>query len=189
MSASYSVQLLLKGLFILFLSSLVSSQDACMRLNAADLGRTDMLEASGLISNILRPAGEATNPAVRVIEINIVCEAQHMMKDRYRYTSVVVSFNCESTDIRLHPECANSAVVNTEQFDLGCSGGQWTADILSVNNEARTMDPNATLTTELDTGCRFCINPDHPSVGSIPGPVDNVTHCLGELTMIFNLWC
>ena len=99
------------------------SQDACERITVDDLGRSDMLENTGLVATILTPSGEGENAVdVRILNITIVCEAQHRMQDRYRYTSVIVSFNCLTTDARV-PECANSSVVNTEQFDLGCNGG------------------------------------------------------------------
>ena len=84
--------------------------------------------------------------------MTIVCEAQHRMQDRYRYTSVVVSFNCLTTDDRV-PECANSSVVNTEQFDFGCVGGAWSHSILGDSTAARTTNPTATLSTGLDTSC------------------------------------
>ena len=58
-------------------------------------------------------------------------------------------------------------------------GGQWTASIFATSNVARTMDPIATLTTGLDTGCRFCINPNHPTAAFFS--VDSVTHCVGKL--------
>ena len=176
-----TVQLLLEIVFLLSVSSLVYSQDACNRLTTTDLGRSDMLDPSGLISQILTPSGEVTsNPTVRVIEINIVCEAQHRIQDRYRYTSVVVSFNCFTTDARV-PECANSSVVHTEQFDFGCVSGTWSPNILTVSTAARTTNPIATLSTGLDTDCILCINPNNTEVEFLPSPVDSVTHCSGEL--------
>ena len=178
-----TVLLLLGMAYLLSMSSLVYSQDACSRLTTTNLGRSDKLDQRGLISNILTPAGESASKstvAVRVIEINIVCEAQHMMQDRYRYTSVVVSFNCFSMDVRV-PECANSSVVHTEQFDVGCVSGEWSPIILTISNTARTTNPNATLSTALDTGCILCINPSNLEAQTLPTPIDSVTHCSGEL--------
>ena len=85
----------------------------------------------GILSSILTPTGEASSYTfVRILTMTIVCEAQHRMQDRYRYTSVVVSFNCMLIDDRV-PECNDSSVVNTEQFDLGCLSGAWTTNILT----------------------------------------------------------
>ena len=176
-----TVQLLLEIVFLLSVSSLVYSQDACNRLTTTDLGRSDMLDPSGLISEILTPGGEsASKITVRVIEINIVCEAQHRTQNRYRYTSVVVSFNCFSTDARVS-ECASSSVVNTEQFDFGCVSGAWSPNILTVSTAARTANPTATLSTALDTSCILCVNPSNPEARFLPTSVDSVTHCSGEL--------
>ena len=175
-----TVQLLLEIVSLLSVSSLVYSQDACNRLTTTDLGRSDMLDPSGLISEILTPSGEvASKPTVRVIENNIVCEAQHRIQNRYRYTSVVVSFNCFSTDVRIS-KCANSSVVNTEQFDFGCLNGTWSRNILTVSTAARTANPNATLSTGLDTDCILCINPSNAEAAHLHSPVDSVTHCSGE---------
>ena len=158
----------------------IHCQDACEKITTDDLGRSDMLQNTGLVAAILTPTGEAGNlVAVRILSMNIVCEAQHEMQDRYRYTSVVVSFNCLATDDRV-PECANSSVVLTEQFDLGCTVSAWSRNILTVSTAARTANPNATLSTGLDSGCILCINPSNPEAMFFSSPVDSVTHCVGE---------
>ena len=136
-------------LYITLLSKVAYSQDACERIIVDDLGRSDMLKKTGLVATILTPSGESgTMVNVRILNMTIVCEAQHRMQDRYRYTSVVVSFNCFSTDTRV-PECADSSVVLTEQFAFGCDGGAWTSNILTVSTEARTANPTATLSSGL----------------------------------------
>ena len=159
----------------------VYSQDHCMRITVDDLGRFDMLSRDGILSSILTPTGEASPYTfVRILNMTIVCEAQHMMQDRYRYTSVVVSFNCLTTDDRV-PECANSSVVNKEQFDFGCVSGAWSPNILTVSTAARTTNPTATLSTALDTDCILCINPNNAEARFLSSPVDSVTHCVGKL--------
>ena len=171
----------LVALYITLLSEVVYSQDACERITVDELGRSDILENTGLVAGIISPTGEGTAAAVRILNMTIVCEAQHMMQDRYSYTSVVVSFNCFSTDARV-PECADSSVVHTEQFNFGCSPvfGFWTPSILSISDAARSTNPNATLSTGLDTDCILCINPSNPEAIYLPGSIDNVTHCLGK---------
>ena len=158
----------------------VHCQDACERITIDDLGRSDMLQNTGLVATTLTPTGEAGNVVdVRILDMTIVCEAQHRMQDRYRYTSVVVSFNCLTTDARV-PECNDSSVVLTEQFDFGCIGGAWSLNILADSTAARSTNPNATLSTGLDTDCILCVNPSNAEATFLPSPVDTVTHCVGE---------
>ena len=183
---SFKLKLVQIVLVVSLLSVLqVLCQDACERLTVDILGSSDMLSEGRIISEILTPDGEVSiRPTVRILNMTIVCEAQHMMQDRYRYTSVVVSFNCFSTDARV-PECADSSVVHTEQFDLGCTSGEWTTNILTVSDAGRTTNLNATLSTELDSDCILCINPNHPIFESPSferhSDVSNTTHCAGEL--------
>ena len=161
----------------------VSSQDACERLTVDVLGNSSVLTKEGLLSEILTPGGDGSSQStnVRILDMRVVCLAQHQMKDRYRYTSVIVSFECLTTDVRI-PECLAGSPARIEQFDLGCVDGHWTTDILTVSDRARTTNPIADLTTELDTGCRFCINPNHPAAESFP--VDSVTHCVGKCWLV-----
>ena len=160
----------------------VYSQDACERITTGDLGDSEMLSAGdSLLSSILAPAGESTvRVMVKILNVTIVCEAQHRMQDRYRYTSVVVSFNCFTTDARV-PECNDSSVVDTEQFDFGCLNGEWTGIILTVSNAARTTNPTATLSTALDTNCIVCANPTNPEATNLPAAIDTDTHCSGKI--------
>ena len=160
----------------------IHCQDACERITTDDLGRSDMLQniSTGLVAATLIPTGDGSNVVnVRILNMNIVCEAQHKMQDRYRYTSVVVSFNCLTTDDRV-PECNDSSVVLTEQFDFGCVSNAWSHNILTDSTTARTANPNATLSTGLDTGCILCINPSNSEAAFLSSPVDSVTHCVGE---------
>ena len=152
----------------------IHCQGACEKITTDDLGRS---ENTGLVATTLTPTGDGSFVvAVRILSMNIVCEAQHEMRNRYRYTSVVVSFNCFTTDARV-PECNDNSVVLTEQFDFGCVNGEWSPNILTVRTAARSANPNATLSTGLDTGCILCIN---PSNAEAPRPVDSITHCVGE---------
>ena len=158
----------------------IHCQDACERITTDDLGRSDMLQNTGLVATTLTPTGEGSNVVdVRILSMNIVCETQHEMQYRYRYTSVVVSFSCLTTDDRV-PECNVSSAVLTEQFDFGCVNGAWSPIILTVSDAARTADPTATLSTGLDTDCILCINPSNSEAAFLSSPVDSVTHCVGE---------
>ena len=158
----------------------IHCQVACERITTDDLGRSDMLQKTGLVATTLTPGGAGNMVVnVRILSMTIVCEAQHEMQNRYRYTSVVVSFNCFTTNDKVS-ECNDSSVVLTEQFDFGCVSGAWSPNILSDSTAARTANPNATLSTGLDTDCILCINPNNSEAMFLSNPVDTVTHCVGE---------
>ena len=161
------MDLILLTLVVILLSKVTYSQDACVRLTTDALGHTNSFSEEGLVSKVLTDE-MGTPVAVKILNTNIVCEAQHaVMEHRYSYTSVVVSFNCnaEYTDSRL-PNCSASSVVLIEQFDLGCADGNWTARILNSSDSAHIVNPIATLTTELDTSCILCIK-SRPSCSTV----------------------
>ncbi len=162
---------------------LASSQNECERLVITDLGSTGAPDTIGLISEILTPEGEYSKdrqPTVTVLNMNIVCEAQALTQDRYRYTSVVTTFTCFSTDVRV-TECQDHNITNTQQFDFGCLNGMWSRHILTVTSHARTSNPRATLRTEKDSQCSYCLNPSHPAIDTFNWTVSVETHCKSML--------
>ncbi len=166
-------------MYLCSLLVLVSSQDECERLLIADLGSTDAADTTGLISEILTPGGESPQnrqPTVTVLDMNIICEAQSVTQDHFRYTSAVATFTCFSLDARI-TECQDRNVINTQQFDLGCLDGNWKRLILTVSTSAQTPNPPATLTTEKESRCSYCLNPIHPVVELLNWTVSADTHC------------
>ena len=154
---------------------LVHSQGNCERVTVDILGDTTMENSTGLISKILTPSGTQDGPAVRVIDFTIVCEAQATMQDRYRYTSVVVSYTCNSLELT---QCQTPGQVNTDQFDLGCTDppdNQWTQIIFFTQLFAVTANPTATLSTSLESRCSICANPNHTFLTGAVIELD--THC------------
>ncbi len=171
---------LLVVVILTVLFSVVQSQGACERLTIDVLGNSTALAGTGLIGIILDPAGDSSAiPDVQILDINIVCESQNIMQDRYAYTSAVVRFICSSTHSSLSSVCDGSTN-HTRQFDLGCftSTNMWTSTILNNADSVQTIDPLATLTTERDSDCRLCINPSHPFATSLN--VANDTHCVSK---------
>lgn len=158
---------------------LVSSQDECERLVITDLGSTDSANTIGLISKILTPAGESPQdrqPTVTVLDMNIVCEAQAVAQDCYRYMSVVATFTCFSPDARI-AECQDSSVNNTRQFDFGCIRRNWIAQFFNTPSTYRMLNPLATLTTEKESRCSYCIVPSHHLLESLGWNITADTHC------------
>ena len=181
MMASNLHVLLFGVLCVASIIKVIYCQDACERITSDNLGRSDMLGNTGLVATILNPVGKDVNAVdVRILNMTIVCEAQHRMQDRYRYTSVVVSFNCQQQTVKFNvSECANMSVVYTEQYDFGCIDGTWSPNTFTVSTAARTANPTATLSTGLNTSCIACINPSNPEAENLAF-VDNITHCLGK---------
>ena len=94
-----------------------------------------------------------------------VCEAQATTKFRYRYTSMLT-------------QCHTPGQVNTYQFDLGCnSDNQWTRIIFFDSLHAVTTNPNATLSTSLESRCGVCTNPSHPFLIKHNATIELDTHC------------
>jgi len=174
------MQFLLGIIWLEALVHLASCQESCERLTADVLGSTSEFSQNGLMSEILTPGGDqsAMPPSVMIKAIQLVCESQALQQNRYRYTSVVVSFFCTADDTRV-TVCQDNAVLNTQQFDLGCSGDPptWVETIFSTNNFVQTTGPVATLATPLMSECFVCVNPTLGSMFSFS--VDDVHHCLG----------
>ncbi len=168
-------ELLLLVTILVSLCSLVHSQGSCERMTV------DLLE-DGLVGNLLDSAGGdgTVIPPVQVNNMNIVCEAQDSVQDRYRYTSVVVSFTCSG---QTPPYCDNSMIL-TQQFDFGCSlTNMWTSNIFNGDvSISRTLFPAATLATEKASDCRVCINPIHPTVAALNSMSSETTHCISKYT-------
>ena len=159
--------------------TVVQSQGACEKLTTDVLGNSIILANTGLIGEILDPVGDSVNiPDVQILNMNIVCESQNVNQNRYGYTSVVVEFVCSSTHVSLETLC-NGITSVTRQFDLGCSSddNMWTTTIFNNAASAQTINPVATLSTELDLDCRLCINPDHPTVSQLGWNITSDTHC------------
>ena len=168
---------------VLILSQQVLSQNnACQRVTDEDLGSTTTFSGEGILADAINPISEGGSiPGIfRVMNdsLHIVCEAQHQMQNRYRFTSVLASYVCKSTDPRLTDMC-NGATVQTVQLTLGCNNNAWSASIANNPNFVLPMNPTATTSTELASNCRLCVNPDDPIVATLSLTVAPDTHCVG----------
>ena len=145
----YLWQLLLSALVV----ASANGQTECTELQASDLS-TDML-----VSTIAMAIGEASNPSIRILEINTVCLAQGAVRGRYRSTSVVVRYARENVGeviAQVEYQCSNNGV--------------W-----SFSSPVVDTNPMATLTTALRSDCIICISP----VSAQTVPVTDTEHCAG----------
>ena len=168
----------------LLLSQQVLSQtDACQRVTDEDLGSTTAFSGEGVLADAINPSSEGgSEPGTfRVMNdsLHIVCEAQHQIQNRYKFTSVLVSYACQSTDPRLTAMC-DGTTVQTVQLTLGCNNNAWSATRANNANFVLTMNPTATTSTERASNCRLCVNPDHPIVTTLSLTVAQDTHCVGK---------
>ncbi len=171
---------------ILFVGTLLVGQvfsqelpaDACERLTEGDLG-TRSLSKTGLVPDAIVADGDGSAVvSARLIpgSINIVCEAQHEIRDRYRYTSVLFSYACSSVAV----ECDDSTVI-TDQLTLSCVNRAWSLSVVNTDASPLTSDPLATASTALASNCSLCIPPTATTIVNGFGlMVSDVTHCVGK---------
>ncbi len=158
--------------------------DACERLTEGNLGTTD-LSSTGLVSAaIITTVGDGIVVSTRLIpgSIHIVCEAQHEIRDRYRYTSALFSYVCTTTGNRTLAFCDNSAVI-TAQLTLSCVDRAWSLTLLGTSASPLTPNPVATASTSLASTCSLCFPPDNTFVNFLQLVVSEVTHCVGKYTL------
>ena len=130
----------------------------CSPLVGSDLGDFDSLNQTGLISMAL-----LSQPAVQLLDYNIVCIAQGTMKDTWRMVSGVASYML-------------AGGMDTVQFHFQCEsdGSAWNTTIINSTDFVLTSPPNATFDTMNRTDCALCVSPEQ-----LPGGgADNDQHCV-----------
>ena len=154
---------LLTGLLVIFIAGSATCQNSCPDIIAADL--------ETVIANNIRFGDNPHVPTVMVSRFLPVCRAQHEQRDRYRYVSVVVEYNCTG-----NTECPTGNVV--EQFESGCSNGNvWTV-VVGSTALIRTTNPLANFTTTARDDCALCFS--NVVADSFSVVTDNFTHCVGK---------
>lgn len=157
------------------------SQGACTRLTGEDIGSTTSFSNRGILANVLGNLHEGVIVgSFRVDGVQIVCEAQHPMQDRFRYTSALVAYTCISSDSRLSDICDETE--RTVQLTLGCDqvDNTWWIPIFNHGGFALTRPPDANTSTALASNCLVCIHPTHPIAISATLSVQPETHCFGK---------
>ena len=150
----------------------------CPGIQESELGSTTTPGTSGLIADAITLGDPGSAPDILVLDAQTVCLAAGPTRDRYRYASVVVSFNCSGS---LAP--GNALGISTcdgeltVQFDFECvSGPQWQR-ALTLGGDNVFNPADGSLTTSLKTDCSFCVDP--AIAGSLGLTVDMATHCAG----------
>ena len=161
--------------------------NACERLTEGDLGTTDLSSTGLVAAAIITTVGDGIVVSTRLIpgSIHIVCEAQHEIRDRYRYTSALFSYVCTTNGTMLE-RCDNTTVIR-DQLTLICDARTWSLSTsLFFDPEfALTSNPSATLSTSLASTCSLCVPPDNLLVDLVGLAVSNVTHCVGKYSVIY----
>lgn len=157
----YFLKLKVAFILVLYTSSFVNGQD-CPILLPSDLGNTTAPSSIGLFPDIAVAAGRS-RPSVHILEINVVCLCQGILRDTFRHASFVVRYLRASDNMEI-----------IEQVESSCSLGQW--GLTSGFAPLIEMNPVATLNTALRTDCILCIDP------SLTTAVvsDSATHCAGK---------
>ena len=172
--------LLLQSLPLIWLGldyHLVNAQStSCPLITIDDLGNTTEFSDQGLIAQAIIPPGEAgVNVPVRIRNFKRVCDAAGNQINTSSFVSVVVEFQCDSTNaISSLADCDRSTVV-TRQYQFQCieQNGQpvWATIVSGSNLFVQTLNPTATLSTPLADQCRRCIDDQQSS------RADPITHC------------
>jgi len=145
----------------------VSCQNDCAYPTDSDLENV-------IMSSI--PTGDnPATPTVNVLDFHPVCLAYSQERDRYRFVSVVVQYNCTG-----NADCPSGTAV--EQFDSQCSGGTWSHSVQGDVDNTRTENPTANFSTTTRENCSLCLSPATAAGFSLT--TDNVTHCVGKLPTV-----
>lgn len=123
-----------------------------------------------------------------IYDHHVVCLAAAEARNEYIYASVVVVFSC------VGPTGAGSPLGSlcipdnyTAQFEFECQGSELTwlesqTPFSSGNGSARAFfnPADANLSTEVDTFCSLCVDPDRDLQAISITSTDPVTHCAGK---------
>ena len=129
-----------------------------------------------VIASVIRSGDSSPPPTVTVAEFHPVCLAFGQQQDRYRLVSVVVEYTCSG-----HANCPQDTAV--EQIESECINGVWSNMVLGSVLDTRSVPPDASFSTTTRENCSFCLTAE--LANSIIGDTtDNVTHCVGECTIL-----
>ena len=135
----------------------------CSPLEGTDLGDPDSFNQTGLIWAAL----PSPQPALQVLDYNIVCIAQGTERGTWRMVSGVATYMLEG------------GMNSTVQFHFQCEsdGSAWNTTV--INSTVLTFSPNftATFDTLRRSDCALCVSPEQwPDA-------DNDQHCVCKSAM------
>ena len=135
----------------------------CPRVTEADLGRTDVLNNTGLVSLATLTPNGIERPLVRILEYQVVCEAAGLTRDTVSATSVVVRYECQG----VMQVCPMFVLVQYLNLDCRTSDSflvpepdvQFGSEINPANNSGLSVPLNTQcgVCTERNSGTDHCI--------------------------------
>ena len=158
----------LATLIVVLTASGVSGQMDCPEFTEAEL--------ENVITNHIATGDNPEPPTLDILRFRPVCLAYSQERDRYRFVSVVVKYNC--TD---NANCPSGTAV--EQFDSQCNGGTWRHSVLGDVDNTHTENPTADISTTTREDCALCLSP--ATAAGLGLATDNVTHCVGMFIMLY----
>lgn len=145
-----------------------SNIGSCQRLTGDDIGTWGRLSPDGIVARSLQ-LEEDDGVEVRIVEIEIVCEAAGQRRDTISSISVIVAYECRGGD------CGNVTSNRTEQFQWDCTfgvnGDAFFPPRRIIGGNVRTQNLSGNLDTPLNESCAQCADP----ADGIPAYAD--THC------------
>ena len=156
----------------------VRGQSECPEIQESELGSTTTPGTSGLIAEAITLGDSGSAPDILVLDSQTVCLAAAATRNRYRYASVVVSFNCSGSLPPGSPLGISSCNGNlTAQFDFECVAGPRWGSALTLGGDNVFNPADGMIRTALRTDCSFCADPVQG--GPLGLTVDMPTHCAG----------
>ena len=114
-----------------------------------------------------------TLQTVRIVAVNVVCEASGLTRDSLSSISAIVEYEC------LDNGCGGMNMIFTDQYRLDCIEDSGVASFSGVTSgNVRTAAADGVvgnLTTPLDVQCSQCVFP------TALRPSDPASYCLGNL--------
>ena len=170
---------MLRSVVCLLLFLLYARAQECNEIQISDLGSNETASTDGAIAQLIS-AGQAGTPDVLVISSRTVCLAAAATRDKYRFASVIATYDCGGPASAV---CPPGPYPRTDQFEFRCEdpGPIWQETTLLADD--RNVPVNPSITT-LRRDCSFCISPDDAAtlmISPTQNPVDPETHCAGNI--------
>ena len=147
---------------------------SCARPSQDIFGSFDSAGSDGGIVARYFGAGDGgeTPETVRIVAVNMVCEASGLTNDSLSSISAIVQYEC------LDSGCGGMNMIFTDQYRLDCIEDSGVTSFSSVvNGNVRTAAADGvvgTLTTPLDVQCSQCVSPTALRLS------DPASYCLGN---------
>ena len=126
----------------------------------------------GEMADAIISGDNPSTPSISLLRNHTVCLSVGPARGKYSSISLVIQYSCMG-----NARCPQSAQ-DIEQWDFGCTNGEWSYIQFSDFDNARTTNPMADFDTSLRNDCGACF-PVHPAPEDTR-IIDSVTHCHGR---------